>query len=397
MTEPDQLGLDFGGVVVKNSPSGFGDDFPPTSVAVPVSPPPPPEEASADRVVPAIVPAPVSAPVSTRPVDELAVAVHPEITDDIVAEAKLFEVTSDPTLMEISSLDAYIVPPFSVLDTRQGYWQDRRRKWLSHGIQSEIGRDGKLTYGRFDQSYLASSTQDKYGAGSTSVFDPVLTELMFHWYCPRGGTVLDPFAGGSVRGIVAASRGLQYIGVELRGEQVAANIQQGEDILGSQKLSRPVPMPLWIQGDSDKVLDEDVGPVDLVFSCPPYADLELYSREPGDLSNMPDDEFDDAYCRILGKATRFLQPNRFAVVVISKIRNKKGHLRDLVALTDRGMVAAGLAPYNDAVLLNVAGTAPIRAGRQFQQSRKLVKVHQHVVTYISGDPQLAATDIERVV
>ena len=32
------------------------------------------------------------------------------------------------------------VPPFSVLDARQGYWQERKRAWLSLGIQSELGR-----------------------------------------------------------------------------------------------------------------------------------------------------------------------------------------------------------------------------------------------------------------
>jgi len=32
------------------------------------------------------------------------------------------------------------VPPFSVLDARQGYWQDRKRAWMALGIQSELGR-----------------------------------------------------------------------------------------------------------------------------------------------------------------------------------------------------------------------------------------------------------------
>jgi hypothetical protein len=32
------------------------------------------------------------------------------------------------------------VPPFSVFDARQGYWQDRKRAWLALGIQSELGR-----------------------------------------------------------------------------------------------------------------------------------------------------------------------------------------------------------------------------------------------------------------
>jgi hypothetical protein len=34
------------------------------------------------------------------------------------------------------------VPPFSVLDARQGYWQDRKRAWIALGIKSELGRGG---------------------------------------------------------------------------------------------------------------------------------------------------------------------------------------------------------------------------------------------------------------
>ncbi len=41
-----------------------------------------------------------------------------------------------------SLADRFLVPPFSVLDARQGYWQDRKRAWLSLGIQSELGRGG---------------------------------------------------------------------------------------------------------------------------------------------------------------------------------------------------------------------------------------------------------------
>jgi hypothetical protein len=36
--------------------------------------------------------------------------------------------------------DRFGVPPFSVLDARQGYWQDRKRAWLTLGIESELGR-----------------------------------------------------------------------------------------------------------------------------------------------------------------------------------------------------------------------------------------------------------------
>jgi hypothetical protein len=42
--------------------------------------------------------------------------------------------------------DQFGVPPFSVLDTRQGYWRTRKENWLALGIESEIGRDDDLAY-----------------------------------------------------------------------------------------------------------------------------------------------------------------------------------------------------------------------------------------------------------
>ena len=33
-------------------------------------------------------------------------------------------------------------PPFSVLNAREGWWQERKRQWLALGIQSEVGRGG---------------------------------------------------------------------------------------------------------------------------------------------------------------------------------------------------------------------------------------------------------------
>jgi hypothetical protein len=73
------------------------------------------------------------------------------------------------------------VPPFSVLDTKQGYWQDRKKQWINFGIKSEVGRDAEC---------LPTSIGEKYGRKehtAISVFDPVLTEIMYKWFCPSGG------------------------------------------------------------------------------------------------------------------------------------------------------------------------------------------------------------------
>jgi len=38
--------------------------------------------------------------------------------------------------------EAFLIPPFSVLNAREGWWQERKRAWLALGIQSELGRGG---------------------------------------------------------------------------------------------------------------------------------------------------------------------------------------------------------------------------------------------------------------
>jgi len=53
----------------------------------------------------------------------------------------LFEIEIQPIPSNLLS-DRFLVPPFSILDTKQGYWQDRKRNWLKLGIKSEIGRGG---------------------------------------------------------------------------------------------------------------------------------------------------------------------------------------------------------------------------------------------------------------
>jgi ParB-like nuclease domain len=142
--------------------------------------------------------------------------------------------------------------------------------------EAELGRE--LTTEEFLADHYAAS--DAPTASGTSVFDPVLCEIAYRWFCPPGGTVLDPFAGGSVRGIVAARLGRPYVGIELRAEQVAANQAQAS-LAGD-------PAPRWIAGDSRDLARLAAGiEADLVFSCPPYWNLERYPDDPADLSTMP--------------------------------------------------------------------------------------------------------------
>ena len=38
--------------------------------------------------------------------------------------------------------ERFMLPPFTVLNAREGWWQERKKAWLSLGIESELGRGG---------------------------------------------------------------------------------------------------------------------------------------------------------------------------------------------------------------------------------------------------------------
>ena len=327
-------------------------------------------------------------------------------SDELAAILDKEDEDKSPSEQKNGSLsDRFGCPPFTVLNAREGWWQERKRWWIAQGIKSELGRgengfqaapgrspmvagydkDGKRLTGLKN----IGGQQQSVAAGlvsCTSIFDPVLCELSYRWFSPAGGTIIDPFAGGSVRGIVASKLGRRYVGHELRPEQVAANREQATQICGMD----PLP-PVWVEGDS-RGMDKTCADVeaDMLLTCPPYADLEVYSDDPADLSTLDYTEFRTAYFEIIAKACRLLKPDSFAVCVVGEVRDKKGNYYDFVGDTVQAFRDAGLHFYNEAILVTAVGSLQIRAGKQFSTSRKLGKTHQNVLVFVKGDGKKAA-------
>lgn len=278
--------------------------------------------------------------------------------------------------------EAYLIPPFTILDSRSGYWQARKRWWKSLGIESELGREHVELFSPALGKYVPTLPNQ----GKTSIFDPVLAETLYRWFCPPDGVVLDPFAGGSVRGIVAGKLELSYLGVDLAQIQVDANRKQADAMNVADTV-------YWRVGDAtllgDTVAEDEK--FDFLLACPPYFDLEKYSDDPRDLSNMTWEEFCDAYSWSIQLAASHLAENRFAAFVVSNMRDTTtGFYRDFTGVTQRAFEAAGCRLYNECVLLNSLGSAPARAAKQFNGGRKLVRCHQEVLVFCKGDPWFAA-------
>ena len=264
----------------------------------------------------------------------------------------------------------------SILDTRKKEWQSRKSWWIQkYGIQSELGRVGVVSKSRF------------WDDTTVSVFDATLCEEIYTSFIPPSGSVLDPFAGGSVRGIVAEELGFKYTGIELSKEQVDANKLQSNK-------------PNWICGDSDDVLDTLSNQYDLIFTCPPYHDLEIYSNDPNDLSNLGWGEFLTKYKSIIQKSYDKLKDNRFFVIVVSEIRDKLttgdykiGKYKGFVPSTISIAEDCGFHYYNDVVLINTSQQSGRMSNVYFNRNRKVASTHQNVLMFVKGNPDLATEDI----
>lgn len=279
--------------------------------------------------------------------------------------------------------------PFSVLNTKSFDWQRRVTEWKKVILNSGAGREVRRYNATPTNTFSARGAGEKE-AESISIFDPYLCELMYRWFSTDGATVLDPFAGGSVRGIVAAMLGKKYTGIDLSRDQVGENITQYKNM--QDMYVNLAGTAEWICDDSDNALNKLEDKYDMIFTCPPYYNLEQYTTNPLDLSRLPNySDFLYKYSSILYKTTQRLKDNSFLVIVVSEVR---ADARDIANSAYIGLVpdtihilrdTCSLHYYNEIILENNIGSLPIRAPKQFDRTRKIGRHHQNILVFYKGD------------
>lgn len=276
-------------------------------------------------------------------------------------------------------------PPFSVLDSTTSDWRKRRAEWINiigHSTEGrELGSSANAT-----PSNLYSTADQTLAAQNVSEFDPLLAELMIKWFSLPGDLIYDPFAGGVVRGAVSAISGRCYVGADVSEKQVKANIARWDEI--KAKYNNISGTPLW------EVYDSTTGAytaADMVFTCPPYFNLERYSNDPADLSTIDDyDTFLAKYSQALSYAAKCLIPGGFFVIVVSEVRRESRNIAksDYVGLvpdTINILRQNSLLYYNNMILRNSLGSLPIRGPQYFESRRKVGRCHQDVLVFYKGD------------
>lgn len=333
----------------------------------------------------------------------LDLPVWSEQDTEIINEPATFDNNKDEEITAIIKLkERFVVPPFTILDSRQGYWNERKSYWQTlindYGesrentlrkskssfpqyyhhkniVQLKIGH--KLTNTEFEEKYFDEIYKNSTILNNVSILDPVLSEIINKWFGLEKCKTFDCFAGDSVFGYVSSYLGNQFTGIELRQEQTDLN---NEKIKGFPSK--------YICDDGQNVLKHiEKNSQDLLFSCPPYFNLEVYSDLPNDASNQK--EYKD-FLKILDNAftnaIKCLKDNRFAVITVGDVRDSKGFyyrfvddIKDIFKNNDLHLL-------NELIFIEKVGNLAMRANK-LMENRKIGKCHQNVLVFFKGDPK----------
>ena len=94
--------------------------------------------------------------------------------------------------------DKFMIPPFSVLNAREGWWQDRKRAWLAIGIQSEVGRGQE----RLEMAHPATTATIDFYAQKRAMEAETgkkMTTAEAKAQMAKSGTVKDDRSGNAAR------------------------------------------------------------------------------------------------------------------------------------------------------------------------------------------------------
>ena len=256
----------------------------------------------------------------------------------------------------------------------------RKESWESGyktSLENWNTRD-KLTRKKMAGSF--SRGKEKKIKHNVSIFNPELAIRCINLYAPpigepgpRVGTCYDPFAGGGTRAIVAAKSGMDYVGVEIRLEEIVEIHRRAKNVNVNVKI---------IEGDSQSVPELEDESADFLLTCPPYYNLEKYNGGKNDLSMAATyEDFLDMINRCVVESYRILKEGAYACWVIGLHRDKNGNLlpmhHDLAFLA----VKAGFS-FREEVILNLVQTGAMRRVGMFDKGNHLlIRVHEYLLVF----------------
>lgn len=217
----------------------------------------------------------------------------------------------------------------------------------------------------------------KEGKEYFSEFNPLVAENIINFWSDENDVVLDLFAGRT-RGIVAGLKHRKYYGFEISPKvhkAVLEVIEQGKDEFDKGYA------PIIYCDNSANLLNYNLPQIDLIFTCPPYHNLEKYESVDGQLSDIENySDFLNALKEIMRTALSKLKDNGFVCLVVGDFR-KEDRLIPFDCDITKMMEELGVVLWDKVILQNINfGWAGIKFG-QVKHKRQTSKVTEYLLVF----------------
>lgn len=209
------------------------------------------------------------------------------------------------------------------------------------------------------------------GDQKMSEFHAGIAENIVRYWSLPGAKVVDPFSGRATRATVATKLGRDYYGYEITPRTYRRNLEHFK--------KHGINPTLY---NSDGTLMEETPDefADMIYTCPPYFNIEKYESVDGQLSDIDDyDEFMKFIDRTADNCYRVLKPGGFMVWVIGDFRIN-GKLIDFCGDSKQTFTRAGFEYHDIIIMENISPMAVFQA-YSAACKRYAPKVHEYIIVF----------------
>ena len=262
-----------------------------------------------------------------------------------------------------------------VLPIRKDCRIDEQFKWLPMSIIEPTKESKK----RWPDAYLDDGENEQRRSDNAeylpglkfSEFHAGLAEQILRYWSMKGSVVVDPFAGRATRAVVSDKLGRQYQGYEISPKTYDRVTNHFKKFKVSSKL---------FLGDGTKLAETPHDIADLVFTCPPYHNIEKYESVHGQLSDHDSySEFLRSIERCVMNMERVLKPGAFCVWVVGDWR-ESGTFRSFHSDLIRLFTECSLLHHDTIIMKNISPFAALQCGK-VASKRYTSKVHEYILVF----------------
>ncbi len=202
----------------------------------------------------------------------------------------------------------------------------QKHEKMDYGDTASFGeKKTGLTKAELDKTFGMSSQNVRGKSGGLSTFPPGLAKFIVEFYSEEGDTVLDPMCGHNSRMQVTYELERNYIGYDVSKEFMIFNRKVKEQITGKgEQAAMFAPQAsITLREQSSEKLVEDSDSIDMIYTSPPYWDIEYYGDEPEQLGKRKEySEFLKGIKSIVSECYRVLKHGKYCAWNMNDFRRQ---------------------------------------------------------------------------